>query len=123
MSLDKSPLMNMNNFPPDVWELHRKLFHRFLKYKKYFIKATKKLPEYQKAMLTDTEVKPEIPTLPDGTTTTTTTTTANPVHIINLLETSEEEVSEESEETEETEEEEEKEEEKEKEEDETRADV
>ena len=38
--------MNMENFPYDVWVLHRKLFHRFLKYQKYFTRATKSLPEY-----------------------------------------------------------------------------
>ena len=89
MALDKSPLMNMTNFPADVWELHRKLFHRFLKYRKYFVKATRNLSEYKKAE--DTDVKPEIiRTQP--------TPTDNPGHIINLLSTSEGEVSEDSEE-------------------------
>ena len=29
-----------------TWYLHRKLFHRFLKYAKYFRKATEQLPEF-----------------------------------------------------------------------------
>ena len=41
----------MDKFPHDVWYLHRKLFHRFLKYRKYFIKATKSLPEYKNSLV------------------------------------------------------------------------
>ena len=41
----------MDKFPHDVWYLYRKLFHRFLKYRKYFIKATKSLPEYKNALV------------------------------------------------------------------------
>jgi hypothetical protein len=58
--LGKSPLMNMDNFSPEVWRLHRRLFHRFLKYKKSFIKATENLVEYQRALnLGSCAVKPE----------------------------------------------------------------
>ena len=48
--LNKVPFMNMENFEKSIWVLHRKLFHRFLKYIKYFRKATTELPEYQQAI-------------------------------------------------------------------------
>ena len=81
--------MSMTNFPVDIWDLHRKVFHRFLKYRKYFFKATKRLPEYKLAQAQDTEVKSEpTPSKPE------------PVlvgeHVISLLSTSEGEVSEDS---------------------------
>ena len=41
--LGKSPPMNMLSFPKDAWILHRKLHHRFLKFKKRFIAATEEL--------------------------------------------------------------------------------
>ena len=41
--------MNMENFDKSIWHLHRKLFHRYVKYAKYFRQATNKLPEFQKA--------------------------------------------------------------------------
>ena len=42
--------MNMDKFDMDIWYLHRKLFHRFVKYAKYFRQATEALPEYVKAL-------------------------------------------------------------------------
>ena len=42
--------MNMHKFDKDIWYLHRKLFHRYLKYEKYFRKATEELPELQRAI-------------------------------------------------------------------------
>ena len=42
--------MNMDKFDMDIWYLHRKLFHRFVKYAKYFRQATETLPEYVKAL-------------------------------------------------------------------------
>ncbi len=47
----KDHLMNMLNFDKSIWILHRKLFHRFIKYYKFFKKATLVLPEYQQAIL------------------------------------------------------------------------
>ena len=44
--LGKVQLMNMNNFSFEIWTMHRKIFHRFLKYQKYFTRATSNLPEY-----------------------------------------------------------------------------
>ena len=38
--------MNMENFDKNIWLMHRKLFHRYLKYVKYFRQVTDKLPEY-----------------------------------------------------------------------------
>ena len=91
--MDKTVLMNMTNFPAEVWELHRKVFHRFLKYRKYFFKATKKLPEY-KAILEDNEPTP--PPKPE--------TVVDPevTHVINLLSTSDGEVSSDTESSDET---------------------
>ena len=43
--LGLSTVMNLENFPCDVWYAHRKLFHRFMKYKKYVVKATSAIPE------------------------------------------------------------------------------
>ena len=83
--LGKNPLMNMENYPYDVWTLHRKLFHRFLKYKKYFVKATESLPEYQKAK----EVKMEVEPVP-----TPKSSVSLSHHVVCLLSSSEEEVSE-----------------------------
>ena len=49
--------MNMDNFPYDIWKLHRKLFHRYVKYQKYFAQATKALPGYKKVLVV-TEPRP-----------------------------------------------------------------
>ena len=80
--LGKSPLMNMGDFPHDVWTLHRKLFHRFIKYKKYFIKVTLSLPGY-----IDSKVKMEKEKDPEPLPQTETRC----LHIISLLSSSEEE--------------------------------
>jgi hypothetical protein len=40
--------MNMTNFDRDVWVLHRKLHHRFLKCKEYFVRAGELLTEYRR---------------------------------------------------------------------------
>ena len=80
--------MNMDKFPYDIWYMHRKLFHRFLKYRKYFIKATLSLPEYkntpkkQPASYTSSAAP-----LPAASSTS---------NVISLLSSSEEEVSEDS---------------------------
>ena len=42
--------MNMENYDKDVWMLHRKLFHHYVKYFKYFKAATEALPEYQRLL-------------------------------------------------------------------------
>ena len=55
--LNKVPFMNMENFEKSIWVLHRKLFHRFLKYIKYFRKATTELPEYQQAIQDEIHAK------------------------------------------------------------------
>ena len=82
-------MMNMNNFPGDVWELHRKLFHRYMKYKRYFVKATQKLSELN--VLTEVKADPEPETQP---TTQSSITTQQAPHVINLLSSSDGEVSE-----------------------------
>ena len=48
--LNKSPPMNMNNFPADVWYLHRRLHHRFLKQQNQVRAATHKLSEYKQRL-------------------------------------------------------------------------
>lgn len=83
--LGKNPLMNMENFPHDVWTLHRKLFHRFLKYRKYFLKATKNIADYQKAK----EEKPE-----PKKSAASASSCCSTHHVICLLSSSDEEVSE-----------------------------
>ena len=88
MVLEKLSLMNMTNFPADTWDLHRRVFHRFLKYKKYFFKATRQLPEYKKATREEQEVKTE-PLGPEPET----VATQERTHTIVLLTTSEGEVS------------------------------
>ena len=47
--MEKSPNMNMLNFDKEVWSIHRKLHHRFLKHRKLFVAATEDLAEYQEA--------------------------------------------------------------------------
>ena len=79
--------MRMDSYPYDVWELHRKLFHRYLKYRKYFDKATKTLPEYKDAA---DIVKPEVVS---NLRVVTPPTESVQHHVINLLSSSEAEVS------------------------------
>ena len=45
--MGKSPNMNMLNFDKEVWTIHRKLHHRFLKFYKSFAEATNELEEYK----------------------------------------------------------------------------
>ena len=42
--------MNMNNYDATVWFLHRKLFHRYMKFHKFFDKATESVPEYRQLL-------------------------------------------------------------------------
>ena len=45
--MGKSPPMNMLMFDKEVWLLHRKLHHRFVKFAKYFVEAGEDLVDYQ----------------------------------------------------------------------------
>jgi hypothetical protein len=44
--LGKSPPMSISNFDREVWVLHRKLHHRYIKYVKSFERATQILPGF-----------------------------------------------------------------------------
>ena len=46
--LDKAVPMNMNRFPHDIWALHRRLHHRFLRQQARVATSTTKLSEYQR---------------------------------------------------------------------------
>ena len=48
--------MNMEKFDHDVWKLHHKLFHRYIKYAKYFARATENLPDFQQALADEARV-------------------------------------------------------------------
>ena len=50
-ALGKAPAMCMNNYPMEVWLLHRKLVHHFIRYFKCFLKANSKLKDYRRAVL------------------------------------------------------------------------
>ena len=50
--LEKSPPMNMNSFPKEIWILHRRLHHRFLKQKDHVSTVTHNLTEYKKRLQT-----------------------------------------------------------------------
>ena len=69
--------------------IHRKLFHRFIKYAKYFRKATEELSEFQQAIKDEIDEKPQ----PKNVRTSTPTITHE---IISLLSSSSEEVSDDS---------------------------
>ena len=58
--LDRSPAMNMSNFPKDVWFLHRRLHHRFLKQKDKVREATHELPEYQQRLAQEEQQRPQV---------------------------------------------------------------
>ena len=93
MVLGKVPLMNMESFPYDIWTLHRKLFHRFMKYRKYFLKASNAPPELKKLKkLAPVPKKDAEPVVSPPT------NTPAP-HVINLLSSSEGEVSDDSDDT------------------------
>ena len=84
--LGMSPVMNLEDFPSDVWYAHRKLFHRFMKYKKYIVKATSGLAEMKekkemKVKKDEEEVPTSSPQIPTSQ------------HVISLLTDSEGEVS------------------------------
>ena len=44
--MGRSKHMNILAFDYGIWKLHRKLFHRFMKFERYFRRATKALPDY-----------------------------------------------------------------------------
>ena len=90
--MGKSPTMNMDGFPADIWNLHRKLFHRFLKYRKYFINATESIYENIAKMKRD----PEASTCAGGKV----ASSSKTAHVICLLSSSEGEVSEDEEDSE-----------------------
>ena len=79
--------MNMTNFPVEVWVLHRKLFHRFVKYHKYISKETKNIAGYYLTTTKD-KVQPAEPTIPPSP------PKGNSQHVVCLLSSSEGEVSE-----------------------------
>lgn len=76
----------MYAFDQEVWDLHRKLFHRLVKYRKYLQKATETLPSYKD----DTEA--ETMRTPDPKTSMTGANDESP-HIISLLSSDSEAVS------------------------------
>ena len=39
--------MNMTSFDPDIWLLHRKLYHRYVKYHECFDRHTADIPSYK----------------------------------------------------------------------------
>ena len=86
--------MNQENFEKDTWMLHRKLFHRFMKYSKYFRQATEALPEFQQAIQDEdvTVLKKQHKTEEE---------VPKPLNIISLLTSSSDEVSEDEQEEEE----------------------
>ena len=44
--MGRSKHMNILDFDYGIWRLHRRLFHRFMKFERYFRRATKALPDY-----------------------------------------------------------------------------
>jgi len=52
--------MNMENYDKDIWILHRKLFHRYLKYYKYFKQATGELPEFKQLLVDEKDEAAEV---------------------------------------------------------------
>ena len=79
--------MNMDNFDKDIWYLHRKLFHRFVKYAKYFRLATEALPSYQQSLEDEKKTKEERMTASQ----------THEIEVIDLLTSSSDEVSEDEE--------------------------
>ena len=55
--------MSMNNYDSDVWLLHLKLFHRYVKYHECFDRATEAIPSYSERVddppVTKKKEKPE----------------------------------------------------------------
>ena len=58
--LGKNPTMWMQDFPHDVWELHRKLHHRYLKFHKCFDDATAALPSFMAAAADPKQTEPKL---------------------------------------------------------------
>ena len=48
--LGLAPNMSMENFPYDVWKLHRKIHHRYLRFVACFKQAEEQLQEYVDAL-------------------------------------------------------------------------
>ena len=95
LCLNKVPFMNMENYDKDIWMLHRKIFHRFLKYFKYFNKASEELPEFQQLLAEELVSKVKVEKKREKQ-------QNAKSHIICLLTSSSEEVSQDEEEEEET---------------------
>ena len=53
--------MAMTNYPHDVWILHRKIHHRYLRFRKCFEEACEELEEYKESMETATAGKTKTP--------------------------------------------------------------
>ena len=51
--LDKNPKMKMLAFPMEVWKLHRRIHHRFLRFWNCFARATDNLPQMQDGAVRD----------------------------------------------------------------------
>ena len=49
--------MSMENFPYDVWRLHRKIHHRYLRFLACFKQAEEELEEYIDALNESTDEK------------------------------------------------------------------
>ena len=46
--------MAITNFDPQIWLLHRKLFHRYMKNRFLFDRTTQEIPSYKKALAEET---------------------------------------------------------------------
>ena len=80
----------MNNYDATVWFLHRKLFHRYMKFHKFFDKATESVPEYRQLL-----EAPSPPPAPKKINKETTPTPSEPQAIIDLISESSSEAEEE----------------------------
>jgi len=107
--LGQAPMMNMDHFDHGVWKLHRRLFHRFVKYRKYFTHATEELPEFQQAL--EDEINNNGAPYPKKTTSNPTPSRTKTLHVsvMNVVSSSSEEVSEDENDGDDSEEEEEEE--------------
>ena len=90
--LQKVPFMNMENFDKDIWYLHRRLFHRFMKYNKYFRQATEKLPAFVRVKNNESNTVKQ--TYVAGVPTPAPTKTTSMTSVISLVSSSSDEVSE-----------------------------
>lgn len=105
--LGQAPMMNMDHFDHGVWKLHRRLFHRFVKYRKYFTHATEELPEFQQAL--EDEINNNGAPLKTTSNPTPSRTKTLHVSVMNVVSSSSEEVSEDENDGDDSEEEEEEE--------------